>query len=304
MDPQEHKFDQFGCIINPSLLTLEDNFLKATELGISTFQIVLGEESATSTERRFFSKEDIEKVKTQYPTFKCFSHLPMGFNLVGTKKIGLFDIDPSLPAPKRFRTPYAYRMAKAIEYELSITKELGGGCVIHPGSYIELPEKSKEENIDEALKAIVRFIDSITYPPNSKLILENDDGACHKVSSLKNLNWIYQNCKVKEHIFFCIDACHIFASGEYDISKCSEIDRLYGDIQQMMRIEKIALIHLNDSKTEFGSHKDRHAFSCQGFIWKDNFISFVYFLTKFDGIPLICETSMEDVFEIRKMVYD
>jgi hypothetical protein len=305
------RFDCFGCII-PSFVTLSDSFEYAKSIGISTFQSMFGD--SISTERQIFSRDDILRVKTEfcakrprktenasqrdafeYPDFKCFSHLPFTFSLVGTSKRGIFKIDP---LKKKFHDPYAWRICKAIEYELSITKELNGGTVIHPGTAIGTTE--------ESIEAAVRFIDSINYPFGSKLLLENSAGEGKKFASLNNLNIIYERCKSKENIFFCLDSAHIFASGEYDISKIEEIDRLYEDIQSRMGIGKIALIHLNDSKTEFGSHKDRHEFSCQGHIWKDNFFSFLYFLGKFENIPLVCETdpALEDVRQIRRRVYD
>lgn len=284
------KFDMFGCIL-PSFITLSDAFEHANSVGVSTFQIMFGD--STSTDRQVFSKEDIQNAKEKYPTFKCFSHAPFTFSLVGTKARGIFNIDP---IEKKFIDHYAWRISKAIEHELTITKELRGGSVIHLGTCIG--------TVEESIDAMVRFIDCINYPEGSKLLLENSAGEGKKIATLDNLNKVYQKCRVKENIFFCIDTCHIFASGEYDISKPQEIDRLYDDIQSKMGISKIALIHLNDSNGEFGSHKDRHSFSCQGKIWENNFFAFLYFLNKFEGIPIVCETDIQDVYQIRKMVYD
>jgi apurinic endonuclease APN1 len=285
----EVKYDRFGCIIG-HFLTLSDYFEYAKSVGISTFQCMFGD--SISTDRQVFQNEEIIKMKIEYPTFKCFSHLPFTFSLVGTKAKGIFNIDL---VEKKFIDHYAWRISKAIEQELTITREFGGGSVIHPGGCIG--------TVEESIDAMVRFIDCINYPEGSKLLLENSAGEGKKIATLDNLNKVYQKCKVKEHIFFCIDTAHIFASGEYDISKPEEIDRLYDDIQSRMGIDKISLIHLNDSKVEFGEHKDRHAFSCQGKIWGDNFFAFLYFLDKFEGIPLVCETDITDVYQIRRMVY-
>ena len=111
---------------------------------------------------------------------------------------------------------------------------MNGGTVIHPGSAIGTPEQS--------IEAIVRFLDSISYPVGSKLLLENSAGEGKEISTLDNLNIVYQKCKAKENIFFCIDTQHLFASGEYNISDIEEINRLYEDIKSRMGIEKIALI--------------------------------------------------------------
>ena len=284
------RFDCFGCII-PSFTTLSDAFEYAKNAGISTFQTFFGD--SISTDRQNFSESDVMKVKKEYPDFKCFSHLPFTFSLVGTSKRGVFKIDS---LTKKFNDPYAWRICKAIEQELKITKDLNSGTVIHPGSAIGTTE--------ESIEAIVRFLDSIDYPIGSKLLLENSAMEGKKIASLDNLNKIYQKCREKVNIFFCLDTQHIFASGEYNLSETEEIDRLYEDIQQKMGIEKIALIHLNDSKVGFGSRKDRHEFSCQGQCWGNNFFSFLYFLSRFEGIPLVCETDIQDVYQIRRMVYD
>ena len=67
---------------------------------------------------------------------KCFSHLPFTYSLVGTKKLGLFEIGPDMGTHfgERFTHFFPYNIGKAIEYELKITSLLGTGTVIHPGT--------------------------------------------------------------------------------------------------------------------------------------------------------------------------
>ncbi|MDB5035238.1 MAG: putative endonuclease 4 [Chlorobi bacterium] len=55
----------------------------------------------------------------------------------------------------------------------------------------------------------------------------------------------------------CIDTCHIFAAG-YDIRTERGYDEAMEEFDGMIGIEKLALMHLNDSKAEFGSRVDRH----------------------------------------------
>ena len=68
------------------------------------------------------------------------------------------------------------------------------------------------------------------------------------------------------------------------------------EIRTTVSIERLGLIHLNDSLKEFGSHRDRHASIGKGKIWNSSFKSLVRlleYMTEF-AIPSVCETHSPD----------
>jgi endonuclease IV len=229
-----------------------------------------------------YSQDDIDTSVKEFSDIKLFFHAPFTYSLIGTHKSGLF----KFPI-KNYTFPYYIK--KNIEYQLKVSSLFDSGVVIHTGWIMESVEKS--------IQTAVQFLDSLDYPPNSKFLLENCSEPT-KISSLENLSIIYQKTTKKDNVYLCLDTCHIFSAGEYDISKLPEIDRLYDDIETKFGKNKLALIHLNDSVFGFNSKKDRHAHSMEGKIWGDREISFLYFVDKFKDVPMVCETDLEDTKNI------
>ncbi|HEV8402725.1 MAG TPA: deoxyribonuclease IV [Candidatus Limnocylindrales bacterium] len=60
-----------------------------------------------------------------------------------------------------------------------------------------------------------------------------------------------------DRLGFCIDTAHAWAAG-IDLSEPDEIDRFLADFDARIGLDRLAMVHLNDSKTERGSHLDRH----------------------------------------------
>jgi deoxyribonuclease-4 len=61
----------------------------------------------------------------------------------------------------------------------------------------------------------------------------------------------------RERLAFCIDTAHAWAAG-IDLSEADEIDAFLADFDARIGIDRLAMVHLNDSKTERSSHVDRH----------------------------------------------
>ncbi len=71
-------------------------------------------------------------------------------------------------------------------------------------------------------------------------------------------------------IGFCIDTCHCLASG-YDVASAAGLRKTVAELDRVLGIENVKVIHANDSKTPLGSHVDRHENIGQGFIGNDGF---------------------------------
>jgi deoxyribonuclease-4 len=108
----------------------------------------------------------------------------------------------------------------------------------------------------------------------------------------------------------CIDTCHIFAAG-YDIRTERGYDETMAEFDGMIGIEKLLLMHLNDSKAEFGSRVDRHEHIGKGRIGETAF-RMVMSDSRLAMIPKVIETpggkdlreDMENIALLRSFIPD
>lgn len=269
---------------------ISDTIWEAINLGMTTLQFFLG--NPYGYDRAKISIEDIEKCKKilkHWPT-DIFSHYPYISNLAGSIKSLAWNGDEKQDK----KTQY---ILKSLEYELNILSNFNGGVVIHPGNF---PERSK------GLKAISESINKINFTKGSKLLLENAAGQGDSLAvNFLEIKAILDNIEKtrKENVFVCIDTCHIFAYGEYNLSNIEDVDKMFNDFEKTIGIDKFALLHLNDSETPQKSRKDRHACLGQGYIWKNSFDSLVHLLKKCEKykIPIVLETCSSDMITLSNL---
>jgi deoxyribonuclease-4 len=143
--------------------------------------------------------------------------------------------------------------------ELNLAAEMGvTGSVVHLGSF-----KDKEGVVDRYTRAnevYKFFIESIQEvlaktPENTFLIGENAGN--RKIGKdLEELATIVQD--VSDPRFkICLDTCHLHAAG-FDLSTRDRLKEFLESFDQKIGISRLALVHLNDSKDELGSFRDRH----------------------------------------------
>nr|XP_040582417.1 probable endonuclease 4 [Lepeophtheirus salmonis] len=87
-------------------------------------------------------------------------------------------------------------------------------------------------------------------------------------------NTTNSNIGNKDRFGFCLDTCHMFASG-YDFRTQHKYDNLISKIDNLIGLDTIKVIHLNDSKHPIGSRKDRHEHLGMGKIGIDAFRFFM-----------------------------
>jgi deoxyribonuclease-4 len=71
-------------------------------------------------------------------------------------------------------------------------------------------------------------------------------------------------------IGYCLDTCHLLAAG-YDISTSEGLERTLEEAERYLRLERVPVLHANDSKTPVGSRRDRHQHIGRGFIGREGF---------------------------------
>ena len=169
--------------------------------------------------------------------------------------------------------------------EIKRVHELGVKyMVLHPGSHVGLGIEKGIENIIDGLNLVLDGKSDVT------ILLETMAGKGSEVGSkLEEIKKIIDGIKDKSHIGVCLDTCHLNDAG-YDMSK---FDLFLDEFDKIIGIDKIKCIHINDSKNELLSHKDRHENIGFGTIGFNNLINIIY-NERLGEIPRILETPYID----------
>ncbi len=180
-----------------------------------------------------------------------------------------------------------YGSVSVVRDELERASLIGAKYVMtHLGTAKDLGEKEAEEKTVEMLKKCLEG-----YSGSAKLLLENSAGAGMIIGdSLKEFGEIIKKVDNDNIAGICLDTQHSFASG-YD---WRDFKSTLKKIDEEIGLENIKLFHANDSATECGSNRDRHAHIGEGNIGKEAFDNIVKFAKKND-IDMILETEHDKV---------
>ena len=149
--------------------------------------------------------------------------------------------------------------------------------VVHMGSC-----KDKKRGIDIAVQTIndiivcdsklteylskLKGIDIKKFKKQRQICLENCAGEGSKIwSTIEEAKQIYFHPELnsdvrKNNLSFCIDTAHLYGKGLYDFGKEKDIESFIEEWKNTgIPLDKISVIHLNDSKASYGSFLDRHA---------------------------------------------
>ncbi len=180
-----------------------------------------------------------------------------------------------------------------IRGELERGTVLGAKYVMfHPGSFKDL---GQEEGIQQVKKGLVEVLEG--YDGTTQLLIEISAGAGAVAGdTFEELAQLMEPL-VKFRTFggVCFDTQHAFASG-YDIRNEKTATDVFNAFDSIIGLEYFKMSHVNDSKVEFGSHKDRHEHIGAGFIGTNGFTYFLAELRRRNlDIPLILETEHDKV---------
>ena len=172
-----------------------------------------------------------------------------------------------------------------LKQEIKRVEKLGvNKLVLHPGSHVGV-------GIEQGLKNI---IDTLNYAleENQKVVvcLETMAGKGTELgTTFEQLKEIIDGVKLKDKVAVCMDTCHLNDYG-YDISN---FDKILDEFDNVIGLNKLKVIHINDSKNMQGSHKDRHENIGYGTIGFDSLIKVIY-NNKLKEVPKILETPYID----------
>jgi deoxyribonuclease-4 len=252
---------------------------RARRLDINAVQIFL--KNSNRWKSRLYTaveRDDFLSMKKAFGDIKIFAHSGYLINLAGGGENLRKSINSMVDEINRAEL-------LGIEY-----------LVVHPGSH-------KGRGEIEGIKRIARSIDMIYRERNGsdvKILLETTSGMGTSIGyRFEHLRDIIDLSRNHEKLFICLDTCHIFAAG-YDISDSEVYDAVVEDLDRIVGIDRLKLIHLNDSKGSLACRVDRHEHIGDGFIGDSGF-RILLNDKRMSVIPMILETPKFNEFEADMM---
>jgi deoxyribonuclease-4 len=157
--------------------------------------------------------------------------------------------------------------------------------VLHPGAHLGAGEDAGIEKIVASIDAIWAVIPKV----KTKIALETTAGQGSCLGDrFEHLAAIIENVREPERLCVCLDTAHVFEAG-YDIGSEAGVKKMFREFDRVVGLDRLAAIHLNDSKTALGSRVDRHEHIGKGKIGLDAF-RFIMRDKRFRKIPKVLET--------------
>lgn len=207
---------------------------EAVSIGANTFQFFT--RNPRGGKAKALDKEDLEKLQElmkEKNFAPIFAHGSYTMNLASDKK-----------DTREFSKELLKGDLKRVE---EITN-----CyyIFHPGSHVK---QGADQGIEYIVEALNEAIDENQTTP---ILLEGMSGKGTEIGrNFQELKKIIDGVKYSDKLGICIDTCHLYSSG-YDI--VNHLDEVLEELDQVLGLERLQAVHLNDSKTDLASHKDRH----------------------------------------------
>ena len=151
--------------------------------------------------------------------------------------------------------PFATQSREGLVHELRRAPEYGATLVnTHIGSHRGGGRDAGLERVAENVAAILA-----DTPEGVKLVLENSAGGGDAVgASLEELARIVERTRGDSaRLAFCLDTAHLWGAG-YDVSTAEGAAAVIDRFDELIGLDRLALVHLNDSRSPPGSRTDRH----------------------------------------------
>lgn len=181
--------------------------------------------------------------------------------------------------------------------ELQRCEVLGVGyLVLHPGAHVGSGEEVGLTRVAQALGQV----HAATPGFSAQILLETTAGQGTSLGySFDHLAWLLSHTPEGERLGVCLDTCHVFAAG-YELRTLEGYTDTIETFDHVIGLDRLYAIHLNDSKGDLGSRKDRHEHIGKGHIGLDGF-RHVMNDPRLAGLPGLLETpKREDLREDRE----
>ncbi|MFC1752734.1 deoxyribonuclease IV [Thermoproteota archaeon] len=153
-----------------------------------------------------------------------------------------------------YKTLYKKSITAYIE-DLNECEQIGADFLVtHMGSHAKTSEISGIDRFAEALNTIFNKTEGI----KAMLLLENTSGSGSWLGyKFEHHKMIYSRVAERQRVGLCVDTAHAFAAG-YDLRTQKGLDHMINEIDRLVGIDKVKVVHLNDSKKDFESRLDHH----------------------------------------------
>ncbi len=168
--------------------------------------------------------------------------------------------------PVVVHTPYLINLAavdqetfrkslRAFAEDLERARLLGAGLfVTHMGYH-------RGEGMSAGIKKMARSLGELLKdrpPGGPRVLLENTATAGSSLGhSFPVIGEVMEKSGVADRLYLCLDTCHAFVAG-YDVASAAGLDRALAEIGEFIGLEKLKLVHFNDSRFGLASGLDRH----------------------------------------------
>lgn len=208
----------------------------AASYGATTFMIYTG--APQNTRRKPIEEMNItagQSYMREHQLSDIVVHAPYIINLGNTIK----------PENFGFATEF-------LRQEIERAHALGAKQItLHPGAHVGA-------GVDAGLKQIIKGLDEVLWKEQGpQIALETMAGKGTELGrTFEELATIIDGVTLNEKLSVTMDTCHINDAG-YNVKE--DFDGVLQEFDQIIGLDRLKVVHVNDSKNPMGSHKDRHA---------------------------------------------
>ena len=168
--------------------------------------------------------------------------------------------------------------------------------VFHPGTANEATEIQAISLIAKAIDQTIEKSNNL----NTTILLETTAGQKNSIGyKFEHLRDIIDKSKYKERLGVCFDTCHTYTAG-YNIKEKEGYEKTLNEFNKIIGLELLNFFHLNDSKSDFDTHLDRHEHIGKGKLGLDVF-RFIINDDRFKNIGKCLETPKGENEEFDKI---
>jgi deoxyribonuclease-4 len=160
----------------------------------------------------------------------------------------------------------------ALKIEVERCEALGiRYLALHPGSHLKAGEEAGLTNVARALS----WLHAETPGFEAMVCLEGMAGQGTNLGrTFEELAWVLDHTAEGERLGVCLDSCHLYAAG-FDVRTPEGYAETMDAFDRTVGLERLKMVHLNDSINELGSRRDRHTHIGEGTIGLEGFRNFV-----------------------------
>ncbi|MFA8439586.1 deoxyribonuclease IV [Pueribacillus sp. YX66] len=239
---------------------------EAVSYGANTFMIYTG--APQNTRRKPIEELNIEAGKEhmrEHGISDIIVHAPYIINIANTTKLATFRLG-----------------VEFLQSEIERTEAIGAKqIVLHPGAHVGAGPEAGIKKIVEGLNEVLQ------NEQNVSIALETMAGKGSECGrTFDEIAKIIDGVTHNEHLTVCFDTCHTHDAG-YNIVE--DFDGVLNEFDKIIGIDRLKVLHINDSKNPRGAQKDRHENIGFGHIGFDA-LNYIVHHPQLKEIPKILET--------------